>query len=385
MAKQLSDINFAELLPRSIADDPTISAAAGSLDSEIRAINSMLDTPALLPRLDELPEQAVDLLAWQFHVDFWEPDLDLERKRNLVRESIAWHRYKGTVWAVRQALIWAGFGDAEIREHRHLVQSWIDAGGALLDGGQDIDGSTDLSAPAGDFRFMTTHWAEFAVRANAADIELIPGEQARIRRMVDVAKPARSHLVGLEFYAQYDLDAHISMTDWSALVRSVYDKCGSVQVPRFQLIGWGCREIGGSYEEETLSGEPLDGWRDLDGQRPAGQALDQGHWGTWQATYKSPRYTQSAGNTRTYSDTLDPNYRYILDPLDGRRDLSVKTVDGGFELNGKLDLSLRPITRQTYDMLDGGRHLGELPGETGVWHSACVTWWNGNKHYREAI
>ena len=385
MPKRLSDISFADLLPDSISGDETVQNAAKSLDGEIQAINDLLEVPALYARLDELDERAVDLLAWQYHVDFWEPDLPLDRKRDLVRYSIAWHKHKGTPWAVRQSLIWAGFGDATIQEHSQLVQAWRDAGGYILEGDWDIDGSQDLSAPDAEFRFMTTHWAEFAVRANAADIELVPGQQTRIRRLVGVAKPARSHLVGLEFYAQYDLAAHISLADWSALVRSAYDKCGCAQVPRFQLIGWGCREIGGSYEAETLSGDPLDGWRDLDGQRPAGQALDQGHWGTWQAQYNSPRYAQSAGNARAYSDTLDPRYRYIMDPLDGRRDLSVKTVDGDVELTGKLDLSLRPITRQTYDMLDGGRHLGELSGETGVWHSACVTWWNGNKHYREAI
>lgn len=385
MPRKLPDISFAELLPESISGDQTVRDAAKSLDGEIQAVNDLLEMPALYARLDQLEERAVDLLAWQYHVDFWEPDLPLERKRDLVRHSIGWHKHKGTPWAVRQALVWAGFGDATIQEHTQLVQSWRDAGGYILDGEWVIDGSKDLSAPDGEFRFMTTHWAEFAIRANAADIELVPGQQTRIRRLVDVAKPARSHLVGLEFYALYELAARISMTDWSALIRSAYDKCGSAQVPRFRLIGWGCRDIGGSYEPETLSGDLLDGWRDLDGQRPAGDALDEGHWGTWQAVLHTPSYTQTAGNDRIYQNILDPNYRYLLEPLDGSRDLSVQTLSGEAPLSGKLDLSVRPITRQTYDMLDGNRHLGELPGETGVWHSGFVTWWHGNQHYREAI
>lgn len=286
---------------------------------------------------------------------------------------------------MRQALIWAGFGDATIQEHNQLVQDWRDAGGYILEGDWVIDGSQELSAPESEFRFMTTHWAEFAIRANAADMELIPGQQERIQRMVDVSKPARSHLVGLEFYALYELWAKIMLSQWSATVRSVYDKCGSAQVPHFQLIGWGCEEIGGTYEAETLSGDPLDGWRDLDGQRPAGQALDQGHFGTWQATLHMPSYTQTAGNDRTYQDTLDPNHRYLLDPLDGSWDLSVQTIDGETDLSGKLDISVRPITRQTYDMLDDGWHLGRLPGPESVWHSGYVDWWHGNQHYREAI
>lgn len=386
MPKSLSDLSFIDLLPESIKGDQAVTAAAQALDSEIQAVNSRLDVPTLLARLNELPERAVDLLAWQFHVDFWEPNLGVERKRDLVRQSIAWHKYKGTIWAVRQALIWAGFGEADIQEHTQLVQSWIDAGGSLLDGGDDIDGSTDLSAPSGEFCFMTQHWAEFAIRANAANIELLPGNQSRIRRLVSVAKPARSHLVGLEFYALYALAATISLGEWSALVRSVYDRCGSAQVPHFQIVGWGCREIGGSFADDTLDGLfLLDGWVDLDGQRPDGDRLDQGHWGTLSTALSSAEYTQSAGNDAELGDVLDPDYRFLLEPLDGSRDLSVQVLDGGAGLDGKLDLSLRPLTRQTYTMLDGSRTLGHLPGPGTIWHSGYIDWWHGNQHYREAI
>ena len=56
----------------------------------------------LLPRLDELSEEVIDLLAWQWHVDFYEPSADIATKRQLVRESIAWHRIKGTKAAVEK-------------------------------------------------------------------------------------------------------------------------------------------------------------------------------------------------------------------------------------------------------------------------------------------
>jgi phage tail P2-like protein len=386
MAKALTDITFKDLLPESIKNDPTISAAAQALDGEIQAVNSDLEKPLLYARLDELPEPIVDHLAWQLHVDFWEPDLPIERKRDLVRQSIAWHKYKGTVWAVRQALIWSGFGDAEIKEHNQLIQEWNDAGGGFLDGVGILDGEGDLSAPDGDFRFMTSNWAEFSVRANAAEIELVPGEQSRIRRMVHVAKPARSHLVGLEFFALYRLLSRITLGNWSANVRSVYDRCGSAKVPGFDIIGWGCEEIGGGYQVTTLDGSgTLDGWAEIDGLEPAGELLDDGHWGTMQARIQTPRYQQTLGNDRIFPGGLDPDHRAVPDDINGIGDLSVATLDGSEVLDGGTDLSVEPLVRYTYDMLDGTETLGELPGPGTVWHTGCITWWNGNNHYREAI
>lgn len=386
MAKTLTDITFADMLPESIRNDATISAAAAALDGEIQAVNSELEKPLLYARLDELPESIIDHLAWQLHVDFWEPDLQIERKRDLVRQSIAWHKYKGTVWAVRQALIWAGFADAQIKEHQHLIQEWITAGGELLDGTGTLNGTGDLGVPATEFEFMTSHWAEFGIRANAADIELVTGEQTRIRRMVEVAKPARSHLVSLEFYVAYLLAAGIEISDCEIKVKSIYDQCGSAKVPGFDIIGWGCEEIGGIYQAATLNGSGiLDGWAEINGVEPAGDMLDNGHWGVMQAEIKTPIYRQTLGNDRTTDDDLDPDYRALPDSIDGSGDLSVSILDGVQALDGNIDLSIEPLVRYTYNMLDGAENLGKIPGPGSVWHTGQIAWWNGNKHYKEAI
>lgn len=125
MSKLLCDIPFRALLPSSIKDDPQIRAAAKALDGVFhqttRAIPKLLiwarlerETAALIAPLERLRTAAgglrahtgagLELLAWQLHVDFREvatDDLMLER---MVRESIPWHRLKGTPAAVEQAL-----------------------------------------------------------------------------------------------------------------------------------------------------------------------------------------------------------------------------------------------------------------------------------------
>ena len=57
-----------------------------------------------MPRLDQLDHDLLDHLAYQFHVDFYKADLPLAAKRNLIRESVFWHRIKGTPAGVEKII-----------------------------------------------------------------------------------------------------------------------------------------------------------------------------------------------------------------------------------------------------------------------------------------
>ena len=68
-----------------------------------------------------MPERVLDIRAWQWHVDSYDSAVDAETKRKLIRESIAWHRIKGTPAAVEKVIA-AVYGDAKIEE-------WYEYGG----------------------------------------------------------------------------------------------------------------------------------------------------------------------------------------------------------------------------------------------------------------
>lgn len=76
----LTDINVQKLLPSSINSDNNIKAIAKSLDSPLDDVAKKIECCLLLPRLDELPENVVDELAWHYHVDFYEDTLPVEKK-----------------------------------------------------------------------------------------------------------------------------------------------------------------------------------------------------------------------------------------------------------------------------------------------------------------
>lgn len=54
--------------------------------------------------LNTVNARFLSFLAWGLHVDLWRDDLNEAYKRELIASSFAWHRRKGTPWAIRRIL-----------------------------------------------------------------------------------------------------------------------------------------------------------------------------------------------------------------------------------------------------------------------------------------
>ena len=119
--RTIASLSLLDILPENLLADKQVYAAAKSLDDELQRVTASCVEVLHLPRLDELPEAVIDLLAWQWHVDFYESDADIRVKRQLVRESIAWHRVKGTKSAV-EGMIRTIFQGG-------IITEWFDYGG----------------------------------------------------------------------------------------------------------------------------------------------------------------------------------------------------------------------------------------------------------------
>lgn len=116
------NIKLLDLLPPNLKKDPDIIAAARSIDEEFAAIVDEAKNCIIIPRIAEIEDsELIDLLAWQFHVDFYDPALTLEIRKQLVENSFAWHKYKGTPAAVEE-LISTLFDEGQILE-------WFEYGG----------------------------------------------------------------------------------------------------------------------------------------------------------------------------------------------------------------------------------------------------------------
>ncbi|MEC0092510.1 phage tail protein I [Paenibacillus macquariensis] len=112
---EMKDVSLLDLLPSSVKEDPMVKAHALVLDKELQKNTQSIAQLSRFSRLDEINDQEADSLAWQLHVDFYDPNLTIEVKRNLIKNAISFHRMKGTPAAVEQ-LVDIVFGDGVVEE-----------------------------------------------------------------------------------------------------------------------------------------------------------------------------------------------------------------------------------------------------------------------------
>lgn len=115
----------------------------------------------LVYMIDQVDARALPVLAQQFDVlgnKGWNLATTEQQRRDLLKRAIELHRYKGTVWAVREALKSIGFTDVVITEH---------VGG---------------------------HWAKFRLNIDNQDVQLGDAAFQQIIAMVEEYKNVRSYL-----------------------------------------------------------------------------------------------------------------------------------------------------------------------------------------------
>lgn len=121
MNRKLQSTKLIDLLPPSLKNDPDVQAASEAADAKFFETAKLSEVVLIFPNLGKQPEEVIDHLAYQLHVDFYELNLPLEQKVKLVETSIMWHMKKGTRSAVEE-IVSIIFRDAKVRE-------WFEYGG----------------------------------------------------------------------------------------------------------------------------------------------------------------------------------------------------------------------------------------------------------------
>jgi len=97
--------SFNDLLPHSIKDDPKIKAASQCLDMIFEKHNERVKNQLIYSRINELDEQTLDDIAWQWNLNYdngYSLLETIEEKRELVKSALQLHRYIGTRWAIER-------------------------------------------------------------------------------------------------------------------------------------------------------------------------------------------------------------------------------------------------------------------------------------------
>lgn len=118
----LYDFNLKDTLPSSIASDTKVQALAEVVTLRLIDLMPMVDKLTILSHLNELSTPILDEVAWHLHVDFYDEAATREQKIKLILNSITWHRRKGTVGLVEEAI-------GELYSECEVVENWDYEGG----------------------------------------------------------------------------------------------------------------------------------------------------------------------------------------------------------------------------------------------------------------
>ncbi|MNO60732.1 Phage tail protein [compost metagenome] len=318
--------------------------------------------------VDQVPASILPYLAEQFSLldeVSWSLADSESMRRALVKRAIELHRFKGTPWAIKQVLAAVGYPGSELLEHSRMYRQWLAAGGEFLDGSNTLDGSSDLSYPGAGLRFVTHHWAEYALRLNAVDGDISRARQDNLASLCSAYAPARSRLVAILLAALLRVDLTVRMTGFRGRGRQTLAGCRRITVPTFDTLD-GCDLIGGETLPDLLDGiGTLDGNGNLVPERYTGEPLDGGQLGIRATARTRLCGTALGGNRQETPETLDST-----DYLDGTYTIAGELLDGiGLLDGGNLHY---PTLADHEDMLDGTSNLGEVAGPDHLWFSGRV-------------
>lgn len=154
-------------LPQSL-DKKNVQEVAKVVDDTLLSFDKTIAEVLIYPAIDMLGSELINTLAIQMHCDFYDDTLPLAVRRNLVKNSIAWHRIKGTPAAVEQMI--------QTVYQTGVVEEWFDYGGE-----------------------------PFFFKVNLGDSQITTQKIKNLIKMINASKNVRSWLEVLRFSKSIDI------------------------------------------------------------------------------------------------------------------------------------------------------------------------------------
>ena len=158
-------------LPHSL-DKENVQEVAKVVDDTLLSFDKTIAEVLIYPAIDMLGSELINTLAIQMHCDFYDDTLPLAVRRNLVKNSIAWHRIKGTPAAVEQMI--------QTVYQTGVVEEWFDYGGE-----------------------------PFFFKVNLGDSQITTQKIKNLIKMINASKNVRSWLEVLRFSKSIDITRYL--------------------------------------------------------------------------------------------------------------------------------------------------------------------------------
>lgn len=121
MSNGITKANLMRAAPNVLVDDGNMFPLVDTLADALAKLAASCRLATIYPRIDELPEDLLDILAKDFKVDWYDYNYNLETKRKVIKDSFFVHRHMGTRAAVETAV-------CDVWPSSH-IEEWFEYGG----------------------------------------------------------------------------------------------------------------------------------------------------------------------------------------------------------------------------------------------------------------
>lgn len=157
-------------------ESPQIQALSYAMQQAMIRVKSYADQAMCYSMVDDLPEDILDYFAVEMRAMYYEQNLSIEQKREIVKNTLKWYTYAGTPATVAD-MVTVVFGKGEIQE-------WFDY--------------TDPPFTPGTFDIITS-------------ARLTPDIIDQLASMIKKAKNVRSHIRGVVIVRDIHSDVHVAI------------------------------------------------------------------------------------------------------------------------------------------------------------------------------
>lgn len=112
---KLNDLDLLKLQTKYMQNDQTVKGFSAALTEQFKQLSLEVSNVLIYSRIDQLPEEVLDIFAWQFDVDWYDANSDISVKIQAINDALLIHQIRGTPAAV-QKVIEIYFGDGEVEE-----------------------------------------------------------------------------------------------------------------------------------------------------------------------------------------------------------------------------------------------------------------------------
>lgn len=121
MAVKLRESSIDQILPLWLSEKPEVKALGYAIMKTNQRMIDLLEKSMVYAGIDNLPEKILDVLAIELRAQYYEEELDIEQKREIIKNTLYLYSKAGTPEAVTQ-MIEQIFGGG-------VMEEWFEYGG----------------------------------------------------------------------------------------------------------------------------------------------------------------------------------------------------------------------------------------------------------------